>query len=57
MIFKISLGMQGNKQYQEKLFAQFQLSERIPKNNFYRSLSAVLDLRFWYAKTKPYYGS
>jgi len=49
--------MQGNKQYQEKLFAQFQLSERIPKNNFYRRLSEVLDLRFLYTKTKPYYGS
>lgn len=49
--------MQGNKSYQEKLFAQFQLSERVPKDNFYRRLNEVLELSFLYAKTKPYYGS
>lgn len=49
--------MQGNKSYQEKLFAQFQLSERVPKNNFYRKLNEVLDLSFLYARTKPFYGS
>ncbi|UTW67710.1 transposase [bacterium SCSIO 12643] len=49
--------MQGVKTYQEKIFAQFQLSERVPKNNFYRRLGEVLDLHFLYAKTKPYYGS
>lgn len=49
--------MQGKKEYQEKLFAQFQLSERVPKNNFYRKLNEVLDLRFLYEKTKCYYGS
>ncbi|HFC77061.1 MAG TPA: hypothetical protein ENJ27_02425, partial [Candidatus Moranbacteria bacterium] len=27
--------MQGKKNYQEKLFANFQLSERVPKDNFY----------------------
>ena len=49
--------MQGKKDYQEKLFAQFQLSERIPKHNFYRRLKAVLDLEFLYPITKTYYGS
>ena len=49
--------MQGKKDYQEKLFAQFQLSERIPKHNFYRRLKAVLDLEFLYGKTKSYYGA
>lgn len=49
--------MQGKKEYQEKLFAQFQLSERVPKDNFYRRLKAVLDLDFLYPMTKPYYGS
>lgn len=49
--------MQGKKDYQEKLFAQFQLSERIPKNNFYRQLKAVLELDFLYPMTKRYYGS
>lgn len=49
--------MQGKKDYQEKLFAQFQLSERIPKHNFYRRLKAVLDLEFLYPMTKTYYGA
>jgi transposase len=48
--------MQGKKEYQEKLFAQFQLSERIPKHNFYRRLKRVLDLNFLYPITKGYYG-
>ncbi len=48
--------MQGKKDYQEKLFAHFQLSERIPKHNFYRRLKQVLDLRFLYPLTKSYYG-
>jgi transposase len=48
--------MQGKKEYQEKLFAQFQLSERIPKENFYRRLKKVLDLKFLYGLTKGYYG-
>ncbi|SDF25578.1 Transposase [Pricia antarctica] len=48
--------MQGKKGYQEKLFASFQLSERIPGNNFYRRLKEVLDLRYLYPLTKGYYG-
>ena len=48
--------MQGKKDYQEKLFAQFQLSERVPKRNFYRRLKEVLDLDFLYRLTKEYYG-
>ena len=36
--------MQGKKEYQEKLFAHFQLSDRIPTNNFYRRLKEVLAL-------------
>jgi transposase len=48
--------MQGKKDYQEKLFARFQLSERIPKNNFYRRLKEVLDLDFLNKLTKGYYG-
>lgn len=49
--------MQGKKIYQEKLFSSFQLSNRVPKNNFYRRLKEVLDLSFLYKKTKIYYGS
>ena len=30
--------MQGKKDYQEKLFAHFQLSDRVPQHNFYRRL-------------------
>lgn len=48
--------MQGKKYYQEKLFAQFQLSERVPRNNFYRRLKGVVDLDFLYPITKQYYG-
>ena len=48
--------MQGKKDYQEKLFASFQLSERIPKHNFYRRLKGELDLGFLYPLTKGYYG-
>jgi len=49
--------MQGKKNYQEKLFNNFQLSERVPKNNFYRRLKDVLHLDFLYSETKNYYGS
>ena len=49
--------MQGKKQYQEKLFSNFQLSERIPEDNFYRRLNKVLDLDYLYTLTKGYYGS
>jgi len=48
--------MQGKKDYQEKLFASFQLSERIPKDNFYRRLKGAIDLDFLYPLTKGYYG-
>lgn len=48
--------MQGKKEYQEQLFTSFQLSNHVPKENFYRRLSAVLDLRFLYNLTQPYYG-
>lgn len=49
--------MQGKEVYQEKLFSNFQLSRRVPKENFYRRLKEVLELSFLYALTKPYYGS
>ena len=47
--------MQGKKGYQEKLFASFQLSERIPNNNFYRRLKGAVDLDFLYPLTKRHY--
>jgi len=49
--------MQGKKDYQEKLFNNFQLSARIPETNFYRRLKGVLDLNFLYKLTKGYYGN
>ncbi len=48
--------MQGKKDYQEKLYTSFQLSERVPEENFYRRLKQVLDLRFLYPLTKFFYG-
>ena len=48
--------MQGKKQYQEKIFSHFQLSDRISETNFYRRLKGVLDLDFLYPLTNHYYG-
>jgi transposase len=48
--------MQGKKNYQESLFIGFQLSERVPEDNFYRRLKRILELDFLYKLTKPYYG-
>ncbi|WP_421804268.1 IS1182 family transposase [Flagellimonas sp.] len=48
--------MQGKKDYQEKLFNSFQLSERVPEDNFYRRLKGVLDLDFLYPLTEGHYG-
>ena len=48
--------MQGKKQYQEKLFLSFRLSEHVPESNFYRRLKGVLDLGFLYKLTEDYYG-
>lgn len=43
--------------YQEKLFASFSLSSRVPKENFYCQLRGVLDLDYLYDLTSPYYGT
>jgi len=48
--------MQGRKDYQEKLFLNFQLSERVPQDNFYRKLKANLDLSYLRKATQSYYG-
>ena len=49
--------MQGKKEYQEKLFVNFRLSERVPKENFYRRLKETLDLSYLHKLTKKYYGT
>src|SRR5680860_1085156 len=48
--------MQGRKDYTEKLFLSFRLSDRIPKENLYRRLRETLDLSFLYKDTKELYG-
>lgn len=48
--------MQGKKQYTEQLFKSFQLSQRVPEDNFYRRLGTVLDLHWLYKATASYYG-
>jgi transposase len=48
--------MQGKKQYTEKLFTSFQLSDRVPEDNFYRRLKSQLDIEFLREETKHYYG-
>ncbi len=49
--------MQGKKNYSEKLFTSFQLSDRVPEDNIYRLLLQELDLRFLYQETAQYYGT
>jgi transposase len=49
--------MQGKKHYSEKLFKQFQLSDRVPADNFYRRLKQILDLHWLYKATRNYYGT
>ncbi|MBS2098865.1 IS1182 family transposase [Carboxylicivirga linearis] len=49
--------MQGNKEYQEKLFVSFQLSQVVPEHNFYRRLKSVLNLDFLLKETESYYGN
>jgi transposase len=48
--------MQGKKDHQEKLFIQFQLSNHVPADNFYRRLKALLKLDFLYESTSKHYG-
>ena len=49
--------MQGVKEYQEKFFVDFRLSERVPQDNFYRQLKEQLDLSYLRRFTKKYYGT
>ncbi|MFS4454812.1 transposase [Maribacter sp. 2304DJ31-5] len=53
----LSLGMQGKKDYQEKLFTDFRLSDRVREDNFYRRLKGGADMDFLYRLTKGFYGS
>jgi transposase len=49
--------MQGKKEYTEKLFVNFQLSDKVPADNFYRRLKSLLDLQWLYKATAKYYGT
>lgn len=49
--------MQGKKGYTEKMFTNFQLSDRVPEDNFYRRLKTVLNLQWLYKATRQYYGT
>jgi transposase len=49
--------MQGRKHHTEKLFLSFQLSDRVPTNNFYRKLKELMDLKWLYKQTAKYYGA
>lgn len=49
--------MQGKKLYTEQLFKSFQLSQRVPEDNFYRRIKELLDLQWLYKETKKYYGT
>jgi transposase len=49
--------MQGKKSFSDKRLASFRLSERVPRDNFYRRLKELLDLEWIYEATKKYYGS
>lgn len=48
--------MQGKKNYQEKLFIKFQLSDHVPADNLYRRLNEIIDFNFLYKATAKYYG-
>ena len=49
--------MQGKKHYTEKLFTCFQLSDRVPADNFYRRFKDLLNLYWLYKATEKYYGT
>ncbi|WP_317166351.1 transposase [Spirosoma agri] len=53
----ISSSLQGRKRDPQKLLTHFQLSSRIPKDNFYHRLKDTLHLAFLYEHTKVCYRS
>ncbi len=48
--------MQGKKEYQEKMFIRFQISDHVLQDKFYRQLKSIVDLSFLYSSTSGYYG-
>lgn len=47
--------MQGKKNFQPRLFANFRLDDFVPDNNFYKILKGELNLDFIYKSTKSVY--
>jgi transposase len=47
--------MMGTKAYQEKMFYNFSLNERVPQDHFFRKVAKVVDLSFVRKLVKPYY--
>lgn len=47
--------MMGRKQATRKLFYEFSLEERVPRDHFLRRLAKVIDFSFVYSMVKPYY--
>jgi transposase len=49
--------MQGEKPFQPKAFYSVNLDAMVPRDNFYRRLNTVLDLRWVRRETRQYYGT
>jgi transposase len=47
--------MLGTKAYQEKMFYNFSLSERVPQDHFLRKVAKVVNWSFVRKLVKPYY--
>jgi transposase len=47
--------MQGHKRFTDRVVLRFRLSERVPKQNFYRRLAELLDWDFLYQQTQGLY--
>lgn len=47
--------MMGRKSAARKLFYDFSLEERVPRDHFLRRLTQVVDFSFVYDMVKPYY--
>ena len=48
--------MIGKKEPQDKLFVTVSLEKLVPKQDYYRGLLSILDLRFVYQECEKYYG-
>jgi len=49
--------MQGRKTFTPKILYSISLQDLVPKNNFYRRLSSLIDFHWIYQQTASYYGS